>query len=384
MKHFFALLITFFITAQTFSAAYLTRSFSYGGVTRQYLLYVPAAYDGSTAYPFVMALHGLGDNMNNFKGINMNAVADTAHFILAIPQALVDPVFTQSTAWNSGAGQFGVSLNANVDDVGFLNALIDTVSANYNVDQTRVYSTGFSMGGFMSNRLACELNNRIAAIASISGTIGSVITCQPARAIPVAHFHGTADATINYTGNPFGNDPEALVSYWMNHDHCDTTPVSIDTFPNIANDGKIVVHYKYTGGSYSTRVEFFKVIGGAHEWLGPVGNDINYAVEIWRFFRDFQWTAQTNGIPDETGSSDAVNIYPNPSSDYLNVVLNNFNAKQAELMLYDITGEKVFSIFTENTNGNISIPLSNLSAGVYVLKFAAPGLSLNKKIVVQR
>jgi polyhydroxybutyrate depolymerase len=111
-------------------AQYSTRSFTFGGVTRQYLLYIPAAYDGSKAVPFVMALHGLGDNMNNFAGINFNSIADTANFIFAIPQALVDTVLSGSTAWNSGAGEFGITLNPNVDDVGFLNALIDTVSAH--------------------------------------------------------------------------------------------------------------------------------------------------------------------------------------------------------------------------------------------------------------
>lgn len=381
MKKFFALLITFYLTTEAFTAPYLTRSFSFGGVNRQYLLYVPSSYDGSAAYPFVMALHGLGDNINNFKGINMNAVADTAHFILAIPQALVDNVITGSTAWNSGAGAFGVSLNAGVDDVGFLNALIDTVSANYNIDQTRVYSTGFSMGGFMSNRLACELNNRIAAIASVSGTIGGTLTCQPSRAVPVAHFHGTADATVNYTGNQFGNDAEVLVSFWVNQDNCDVTPVSIDTLTDIANDGKVVVHYKHINGSYNTRVEFFKVIGGAHEWLGPVGNDINYSVEIWRFFRDFKWEEQTSGLNNTTANEPTLSIYPNPAKGEFYLNSAQVPAPDTYVNIYNALGSLVI---TEKMNDTAQpVGIADLNAGIYLVEVKSGNKVYRQKIVIE-
>ena len=383
MKFFYTSLIALLFSSGVSAAAYTTHSFSFGGVTRQYLLYVPSAYNGSQAYPFVMALHGLGDNMNNFKNINMNLVADTAHFILAFPQALVDSVLTFSTAWNSGAGEFGITLNPNVDDVGFLNALIDTISANYNVDQTRIYSTGFSMGGFMSNRLACELNNRIAAIASVSGTIGNGITCAPSRDIAVAHFHGTADQTVNYTGNPFGDDPEAMVAYWVHHNHCDSVPASIDTFPNISNDGKVVVHYKYPNGNYDTKVEFFKVIGGAHEWLGPTGNDINYAVEIWRFLYQFHWEDQVSGIRNVGSSEDAlVNVYPNPAWRVVNVQLPASNTESVAIKLLDATGKLVYAHIHQALNGNITVQLPPLSAGIYMMQINSNGNYFSKKIIL--
>lgn len=359
MKFFYAFCFSALLSISV-KAQYITSSFTYGGVTRQYILYVPTSYTGAQPVPFVLALHGLGDNMNNFKNINFKAVADTANFIVAFPQALVDNL-TGSTAWNSGAGAFGVSLNANVDDVGFLNALIDTVAANYNVDQTRLYATGFSMGGFMSNRLACQLNNRIAAIASVSGTIGNVLNCQPARVIPVAHFHGTADGTVAYSGNQYGKDAEVSVMYWVKNDGCDTVPV-IDSLPNTKNDGKSIIKYSYLNGKYGSEVELFKVVGGAHEWL-TAANDITYTVEIWRFFSRFKWEQQSTGVT-EANPFTQVSIYPNPVGDNLHIELADYSSP-AQIIVYNNIGEQVAA---KQITGTGQISLEGLPVGHYAVK----------------
>jgi len=164
----------------SFFSQLTTHSWDFDGETREYLMYVPSIYDGSTPVPVVFCLHGLGDNMNNFANIGMNYVADTANFIVITPQALVDNL-SGSTAWNSGASAFGYVLNGSVDDIGFLGAIIDTLNTNLNIDLQRVYSCGFSMGGFMTNRMACERNDPNAAKASVAGTIGSEVTCKPGR-----------------------------------------------------------------------------------------------------------------------------------------------------------------------------------------------------------
>lgn len=369
--------LSFFVSG---TAQYTTDSIQFGGVSRKFLLYVPPTYDGSTNVPFVMALHGLGDDMNNFKNIRFDRVADTANFIFAIPQALVDGL-SGSTAWNSGAGSFGITLNPNVDDVGFLNALIDTISERYMIDQTQVYATGFSMGGFMSNRLACELNNRIAAIASVSGTIGNGLTCSPSRAIPVAHFHGTADQTVNYTGNLFGNDAEALVAYWARHDRCDTANYTIDSIPHTSANNLRIVHFKYPNGAYGTDVEFFKVLGGQHLWLGPSGYDINYAVEIWKFFRRYRWQPQASTGIQESGAAFQLSLSPNPASSILNCYVGDIQAEPL-LRIYDLLGHQCYeqAISAHDTE----LPFGQLSKGVYLVKVSdRAGRSSTQKIVVE-
>jgi polyhydroxybutyrate depolymerase len=377
MKKIYLYLLLSVLSLNTF-AGYSTHSFSFGGVTRQYLLYVPNVYDGSVPVPFVLALHGLGDNMNNFAGVNFNAVADTANFIFAIPQALVDNVITNSTAWNSGAGEFGITLNPSVDDVGFLNAIIDSTSLYYNIDQTRLYSTGFSMGGFMTNRLGCELNNRIAAIASVSGTIGNGITCTPARVVPSCHFHGTLDQTVAYTGNMFGNDAEALVAFWQGHDGCVATPSTIDTLPHISADTLHVIHYVYPGGLYGSDVEFYKVINGQHQWLGPTGDDVNYAVAIWNFFNRYQWVPQAPSSVHAIGYDRGIKVYPNPANAVLNLTVPRGSSDLKEIVLRDISGRVVYSSSTGADD--LSIDVKSFAKGIYTLQLRMNDSWINKKI----
>ncbi|MBK9457533.1 MAG: hypothetical protein IPO24_19130 [Bacteroidetes bacterium] len=113
-----------------------------------------------------------------------------------------------------------------VDDVAFLSALIDSLDAEYNIDLNRVYSTGMSNGGFMSHALACELSNRIAAIASVTGSIDKdrMPFCDPQHNTPVMQIHGTADETVPYDGNFEFLPVDSVVSYWVKQNHCDATP----------------------------------------------------------------------------------------------------------------------------------------------------------------
>ena len=143
MKKYLLLLVFPLIMFSASAGHYVLHTWAFGGLGREYYLYVPNSYDSTKPSPFVLVLHGLGDTISNFIGINMNLVADTGNFIFAVPQAITDPTFGAS-AWNSGAGEYSIQLNPSVDDVGFLNAIIDSTSAYYNIDQTRLYCTGFS------------------------------------------------------------------------------------------------------------------------------------------------------------------------------------------------------------------------------------------------
>ena len=135
-----------------------------GGIQRDYILYVPANYTGTAAVPLLLNFHGLTSNATQqmFYG-DFRSIADTAGFIIVHPEGTLD---------NNGDTHFNVGWGAStVDDVAFSSALIDFISAQYNINQDRVYSTGMSNGGFMSFKLACELSNRIAGIASVTGSI---------------------------------------------------------------------------------------------------------------------------------------------------------------------------------------------------------------------
>ena len=340
---------------------YVLHTWTYGGLSREYYLYVPSSYDSTKPMPFVLVLHGLGDTISNFIGINMNLVADSGNFIFAVPQAITDPTFGYS-AWNSGTGYLGIQLNPTVDDVGFLNAIIDSTQAYYNLDQTRLYCTGFSMGGFMTNRLGCELNNRIAAIASVSGTIGTYLTCNPTRVVPACHFHGTNDQVVYYTGDMFGMDPEVLVAYWRAHDGCDSIP-TIDTLPKIIPDTLTFIHYIYPNGEYGSDVEFYKVVNGTHEWIYEP--NMNYSVAILQFFYKHKWVPQVNAINEVPVTVD-MKIFPNPANDALNIEYTpNGLTTQPELMITDLTGRVVFKSELSVSQGTQQIETKNWAAGSY-------------------
>ena len=338
--------------------AQTAKTFQFGGLTRDYLEYVPSIYNGSTPVPIVLCLHGLGDNMNNFFGIGMKFIADTANFIVITPEAKVDAL-AGGTAWNSGASYFGFQFSQTVNDVGFLNALLDTLIANYNIDQTRIYACGFSLGGFMCQRLACESTSRFAAIASVSGTQGASLTCNPSNEIPVCHFHGTLDSTVYYTNNMFGNDPEALVAYWVAFNNCNATPVHT-ALPDYVADGKTVDHYLYANGNNGTDVEFYKVNGGEHEWLFYPYNDITYTLEIWKFF--MKYPKGPASIHEESNEL-VFDVFPNPASDY--IMFERTSKEEISLQIIDISGKVIYE--NPKFKGD-RISTKNWPDGIYLVK----------------
>ena len=345
-----------------------THNWDFDGTNREYIQYVPSVYDGTEAVPLVIVLHGLGDNMANMAQVGFRQVSDTANFIVVTPQAIVDQLLSGSTAWNSGAGIAGFSLNPTIDDVGFLNALIDTISDQYNIDQSRIFATGFSMGGFMSNRLACELNNRIASIASVAGTVGGTLTCNPGQDIPVCHFHGTADTQVGYgtadggaQDNSFGNNVVDWISFWSSNNGCENITLE-GQFPNSANDGFIVDYVEYAGCDNNSRTVHYKVHGAEHVWLGP-NNDVFYTTEIWKFFLGLSPTnLVAAGIAENTIA--AIGIYPNPTSDILRI--DNSNAKILNVSVFNTAGQMVKE-FSSSSN---AIDVSSLETGIYQIMVA--------------
>jgi len=363
------------ILAATTFAQQTTVTWDYDGTTRKYIQYVPSIYDGSEAVPLVVVLHGLGDNMNNMSQVGFHQVSDTANFIVVTPEALVfqspfPQLFPSATAWNSGAGAFGIYPSSDVDDVGFINAIMDTISAHYNIDQSKIFVTGFSMGSFMSNRLACQLTDRVAAIAGVAGTIGDGYTCNPSEYIPVCHFHGTSDTQVGY-GVDGGGEQDNItginvldwIAYWNGHNGCDNLTLE-GQFPNSANDGYLVDYLEYSGCSDNSRVVHYKVHGADHVWLGP-NDDVFYTTEIWKFFLGL---SPDNLVESELGIGEekiaAIGIYPNPTSDILR--LENIETEILNISVFNTTGQLIKEI-SATTN---AIDVSDLKQGVYQLMVA--------------
>ena len=193
-----------------------TRPLPYGGLARQYLLHVPASYDGSTAVPLVLDHHGYCSNAVQQKFISgMVAVSDREGFLLAHPDGI-------DNAWDAGLCCPG----GTPDDVGFIRAVVAAISAEGNIDASRIYATGLSNGGAISQRLACEAADLFAASAPLAFPVPArpLSECRPSRPMPVLTFMGLVDVLVEYNGGLFPSAAETF-DYWHDLNNCTgTTP----------------------------------------------------------------------------------------------------------------------------------------------------------------
>jgi polyhydroxybutyrate depolymerase len=383
---FYTLLLILIASANAF-AGFIDGSMTHQNRTRIYRVYVPDIYAvQNKKVPLLIGLHGFGDDVQNFSGICMSAIADTANYIVVYPEATPDPIL-QANAWNSGASAGIIVVNNGVDDKGFLNRLIDTMIARYMIDTTRMYMFGFSFGGFMTNRMAAECSSRFAAVASVSGLRGNSITALPQNSMPYLHFHGTSDQTIGYYGTStlgflpgLGMSAESTVKFWAKQNHCDSIPV-IDSMPDIANDGLRFVRFTYDNGIDNSKVIFYKVINGTHSWYGLPSNDISYCQTIWSFFRQYSRLSTVTSIRDNRESA-GFKIYPNPSKGIMTIDFKDVKDAAVSLNAYNAAGSLSFSLPVKNEK---QILLDNhLPAGIYLLQLMGEhGVIASGKIVVE-
>ena len=286
MKKVLTLLIClplFTLAQQTINA-----SITHGGIQRDYILYVPANYTPGTEVPLVFNFHGYTSNATQQMWYgDFRAIADTAGFIIIHPEGTLDD--QGATHWNVGWG------GSNVDDIGFTSALIDSIASEYSINQDRIYSTGMSNGGFMSYQLACELSDRIAAIASVTGSmnIGWFNSCNPNHPMPVMEIHGTLDPTVPYSASSFTESIPDIMNYWANFNNCNSTPIVTNVLDINTIDGCTAEHQIWENGNNGATVEHYKIIGGEHSWPGALfpngvtNQDINATEKIWEFFAKY-------------------------------------------------------------------------------------------------
>lgn len=370
------IILNFLVFVTMVSNAQTTTNYTiqHNGITRDYRLYVPAMYSVATPVPLVFNLHGYtSDNVaQEFYG-DFRPIADTANFIIVHPNGTFDQ--NGDRWWNA----FDIP---GVNDVGFISAIIDEVSGNFSIDQNCIYSTGMSNGGFMSYELACALGNRIAAVASVTGTMtnNKLNSCNPVKPTPAMQIHGTLDPTVPYAGNAQYGAIEDVVDFWVNQTGSNTNP-QFTAVPNInTTDGCTAEHYVYSGGLNNTSVEFYKIINGAHTWPGaPVSfattnQDFDASTEIWRFFRQYKLNALLS-LDERTEIE--LTVYPNPSAGSIQITSTG---QWDELYLIDMTGRIVqsFDKYVEHMS------IDYLDAGIYSLQFKIGQTRVNKKIIVQR
>ncbi|MBN2378959.1 T9SS type A sorting domain-containing protein [candidate division WOR-3 bacterium] len=356
------------------SGADIEASFMHDGRIRSYILHVPPSYTGDDSIPLVINLHGGGGSASQQASFSlMNPKADAEGFLVCYPEGTFLPL--GFTGWNAGE-----IYKSTVDDVGFIDALIDTVRAGYNVDTLRIHAAGFSNGASMCYRLACELGSRIAAIGPVAGPLyfDDWNDCEPERLMPTIHFHSRHDPNGSYSVM------DSMMDFWSSRMGCDIGP---DTFYN--DSGALKQHWMRADDS--CEIIFWTVERYQHGWPGsPLGTkEVITNDEMWSFFvahplpvqeeepgiteqyrlpQDFSFTAKTNF-----------------SADRISVILSlDFN-QEVSLKLYDASGRLKTRISErELTAGlhQIDIDIRKLPSGVYFLKVITPAVTGTQHITV--
>jgi len=372
-KRLISLLIFITTLNVSYAQGYISETIQHDGLTREYSIYVPASYDGTTNFPLLFNFHGGDGVIADWQTTaDMRPIADTANFILVYPQARPDPSDGISLNWIPKVpGAF--------DDVPFISALIDTIASNYQIDQNRIYACGYSLGGDMSFELGCKLSNRIAAIAPVARTMQANPNsfCSPVHPTGVLTILGTDDKISSYNGMVFGGieyyiSAAATHLYWATHNNCDATATMSTVSPSVER-------YTWSTASGCAYVEELKVIGGGHDWPGSFGNmTIDASEEIWQFVSRYDINGligcTTLSINENNGQAENYKVFPNPFNQELTIEVKSAQANDFEI--YNVIGELVIS---GKLNSQINtIDLSSLPPNVYLLQIENQSIKLIK------
>ena len=248
------------------------------GIDREYILYIPNSYDGTSSVPLMLNFHGFGGSASQFmQEADMRSLAEANTFILVYPQG---SCLDGSSHWNPCP--IGGDNKSTADDVGFIESMISEISSQYNLDMERIYAAGYSNGGMMAYGLANYKSDLIAAVASVSGTMLNC-TGPTSHPMPVVHLHGTSDGVVSYNGSNDWNSVQSTLEYWTSFNNTISTP-TIDTDNT---GGMTIEHYSYEQGDNAVSVEHYKYIGGDHVWFNETYQGQNASELVWNFMSKY-------------------------------------------------------------------------------------------------
>jgi polyhydroxybutyrate depolymerase len=253
------------------SAGTYDQQISSGGQLRQYRLHIPSGTQPNIPLPLVFGLHGAGSSGPEFENYSgFSVLSNQAGFIVVYPQGLGD-----LANWDT---------LPNSTDVSFIRDLLDAIETRCNIDPKRVFASGHSRGGGMANRLGCDLSDRIAAIAPLSGDYENGEYSSPAKPVAVVAFHGTADPTIPYNG--FGLPGAIRESYtrigtpiptwaanWAERNGCNAKASTVFQQEQVSGQ-------EWTQCQSGADVLLYTITGGTHAWP----TQVNAAQMLWGFF----------------------------------------------------------------------------------------------------
>jgi len=393
MKIFSLIGLIWLIMTGSMDANPVRKTIDVDGFEREYLVYLPANDFQEQAEGILICLHGFGRTMNDFFGeYNISSVADSLNLIIVAPQALeeqdeqvileaalvssiTENLISLHAVWGCGLRVratllvFGtqllnVVLNKDVDDVNFIDRMIDNVLSDYALPTNNVFILGTSMGGFMAYQYALKKGERLSGLISIAGSMGLDIQgMDEGTKIPICDFHSVTDEVVPYTGSQIlylasvamAKPKVDVINYWVKNNaagkpvteqvkyYPSTNGITVEkkTYPEAENE---VIHYQIDGAKHSY---FFKK---------EAGDCMDHVEEIAKFI-DAHRTASTPNRPIFTEQKRL--FYPNPVHDRIEI-----NVVVGIISIYDLAGRKVLTkSFTDGT-----VYLSSLKSGLYFIE----------------
>jgi polyhydroxybutyrate depolymerase len=259
-------------------------------IKRAFVSYVPVGAAATGKMPLIISLHGGFATPNGqFHLADFRPIADKEHILVVCPAS--------KHFWHDGRDK-----KDGIDDVKFIDQLITYMIDTYHADPKRVYVAGISNGGFMTSRLACQLNKRIAAIAVVAASMDEGEGYAPVRPMPVIYMHGTKDPVFSDKGGKaFGRaiySQEQVLKVWADLDKCAPKPV-VTNLPDTAHDGTSIIKEEYSNPTTGIKVVGYTIVNGGHTWpggwqylpefiVGKTTKNLNACQEMWQFFKQYK------------------------------------------------------------------------------------------------
>ncbi|MEY3385413.1 MAG: hypothetical protein RIR53_224 [Bacteroidota bacterium] len=347
MKHrlpLIAVLLLMLASIPAVSQTNLYDSIFVDGRWRTFYQHLPTGFNAAKRYPLVLAFHGgapMGYQSIQFQS-GLTEKADAEGFILVYPEGYrIAGVYT----FNAGAC-CAPATTMNIDDVGYVDALLNTLRARLPIDTTRVYATGFSNGALLCYRLANQLTHRFAAIAPVAGCL-VYYPWTPTRALPIISFHSYKDQNVKYSGgvtvgstDTYFPPQDSILGVISANYSCSKQKDTISHQVNAYD------HFVYSDCSCGAVIEQYVSYDGEHSWPGgkargttTVSAQFNATDLMWQFFQRYTTACQTTSVPT-LSSIESPLAFPNPFHGRIAV---RYSTGPEPTSLFNSVGELIWS-----------------------------------------
>jgi polyhydroxybutyrate depolymerase len=265
------------------------------GHSRYYLLNLPPNYYESSDFSLIIALHGTGGNaLQCERDYKLTEKANEEKYIIVYPEGTQSDGILGIRTWNAGYCCDYAAKN-NIDDVQFISSLIDKLISSFRINPKKVYVTGMSNGAMMAYRLACEIPDKITAIAPVSGTMLTTSPCNPSRSVPILHIHSELDLKVppqggNGLAGYYFPPVDSVLRVWAKVDSCSSIEPIVTDFDNYTK-------YEWKNSQNTICIDYYLTKDGGHSWPGGIksrdrADSPSMAVDandlIWDFFNKFE------------------------------------------------------------------------------------------------